>query len=187
MARGRRASAFTGYYHVVNRSVRKATLFETHRDYIAFLAVLREGIEKHRAPLVSYCVLSNHWHLLVGPIDKSDLTRVIKWVTATHAIRWHRFRGTIGTGPVYQGRFRSTPIHSLDSLMPLTRYVERNARSAGLVKNAEDWRWGSLSQRRRGSRLVPLSSFKLLATDFWKDYVNAVITVREQVREKANN
>ena len=185
MARGPRASAFTGYYHVVNRSVRKATLFETHRDYIAFLSVLRQGVEKHEAPLVSYCVLSNHWHLLVGPIDKSALTRVIKWVTATHAIRWHRFRGTIGTGPVYQGRFRSTPIHSLDSLMPLTRYVERNARSAGLVGKAEDWRWCSLAQRRRGSRLVPLSQSKLLSTDLWIDYVNAVITPRERAREES--
>jgi putative transposase len=116
MARRCRASAFTGYYHVVNRSVRKATLFETRRDYIAFLAVLREGLEKHNASLLAYCVLANHWHLIVGPIEKTDLTRVIKWVTATHAIRWHRFRGTTGTGPVYQGRFRATPIQELESL-----------------------------------------------------------------------
>lgn len=100
MARGPRASAFTGYYHVVNRAIRKQALFESRRDYIAFLAVLREGFEKHEAPLVAYCVLSNHWHLLVGPIEKLDLTRVVKWVSATHAIRWHRFRGTTGTGPV---------------------------------------------------------------------------------------
>jgi len=183
MPRGPRASAQTGYYHIVNRSVRKAPLFETPRDYIAFLAVLRRGVEKHKAPLVSYCVLSNHWHLLVGPVGLRELTRVIHWVTATHAMRWHRFRGTNGTGHVYQGRFRSTPIHDLDSLMPLTRYVERNARSAGIVEKAEDWRWCSLSQRRRGSRVVPLSQSRLLATDLWVDYVNAVITAREQARE----
>ena len=52
-------------------------------------------------------------------------------------------------------------------------------------KKAEDWRWGSLSQRRRGSRLVPLSESRLLVTDYWADYVNAVITPREQSREKA--
>ncbi len=183
MPRRPRASAFTGYYHVINRSIRKATLFETRRDYIAFLAVLRRGVEKHQAPLVSYCVLSNHWHLLIGPIEKADLTRVIKWVTGTHAMRWHRFRGTIGTGPVYQGRFRSTPINDLESLVPLSRYVERNARSAGLVARAEDWRWCSLSQRLRGSRIVPLSQSRLLSTELWVDYVNAVVTAREHERE----
>ena len=183
MPRRPRASANTGYYHVVNRSVRKATLFETRRDYIAFLAVLREGLEKHQAPLVSYCVLSNHWHLLIGPIGKLQLSRVIKWVTGTHAMRWHRFRGTNGTGPVYQGRFRSTPIHDLESVTPLSRYVERNARSAGLVKRAEDWQWCSLSQRRRRGRAVPLSESRLHSSDLWVDYVNAVVTMREQARE----
>jgi putative transposase len=183
MARRPRARAVTGYYHVVNRAMRKQTLFRSRRDYIAFLAVLRAGLERHEAPLVAYCVLSNHWHLLVGPIEKVDLSRVVKWVSATHAIRWHRFRGTTGTGPVYQGRFRSTPIHELESLMPLTRYVERNARSAGLVARAEEWRWCSLSQRLRGSRTVPLSAARLLSSDLWVDYVNAIITPREQARE----
>ncbi len=183
MPRRPRASAFTGYYHVVNRSVRKATLFETRRDYIAFLSVLKLGLEKYQAPLVSYCVLANHWHLLLGPIEKPELSRLLRWVTATHATRWHRFRGTNGTGPVYQGRFHSTPIHELESIIPLTRYVERNARSAGLVSRAEDWRWCSLSQRLKQSCRVPLSQSRLLSTQLWVDYVNAVITARERVRE----
>ena len=185
MPRRPRASAFTGYYHVVNRSVRKATLFETQRDYIAFLAVLKQGLEKYQAPLVSYCVLSNHWHLLLGPIEKPELTRVMRWVTATHAIRWHRNRGTDGTGPVYQDRFRSTPIHDLESIIPLTRYVERNARSAGLVARAEDWRWCSLFQRLKQGNRVPLSQSRLLSTALWVDYVNAVITARERERESS--
>jgi putative transposase len=183
MPRRPRASANTGFYHVINRSVRKETLFETRRDYIAFLTVLRLGFEKHDAPLVSYCVLSNHWHLLIGPIGMTDLTRVVKWVTATHAMRWHRNRGTIGTGPVYQGRFRSTPIHDLESLVPLSRYVERNARSAGLVARAEDWQWCSLSQRLRGRDTVPLIQSRLHSSTMWVDYVNSVITVREQLKE----
>ena len=186
MGRRPRASATTGYYHVINRSIRKATLFETPRDYSAFLTVLREGLEKHQAPLVSYCLLSNHWHLLMGPIEKDELSRVVKWVTATHAIRWHLFRRTNGTGPVYQGRFRSTPIHDLASLLPLSRYVERNARSAGLVDRAENWRWCSLSQRLRRSRSVPLTRSEMHGSEMWIDYVNAVLTAREQLRESGN-
>jgi len=158
-------------------------LFEGRRDYIAFLAVLREGLAMHDAPLMSYCVLSTHWHLLMGPIQLADLSRVVKWVTATHAIRWRRFRGTTGLGPVYQGRFRSTPIHDLASLLPLARYVERNARSAHQVARAEDWQWCSLSQRLRHSRAVPLTESSMLASDMWVDYVNAVITAREQLQE----
>ncbi len=68
--------------------------------------------------------------------------------------------------------------------MPLTRYVERNARSAGLVGKAEDWRWCSLSQRLRGARTIPLSQVQLLSSGMWVDYVNAVITPRERIREQ---
>ncbi|TAK15173.1 MAG: hypothetical protein EPO35_08240 [Acidobacteria bacterium] len=187
MARGPRASANTGYYHVVNRSVRKTPIFECPRDYLAFLAVLRDGLEKHQAPLVSYCLMSNHWHLLMGPIGKRHLSRVVHWVTTTHAVRWHRFRGTTGTGPIYQGRFRSTPIHDLASLLPLSRYVERNARSAGLVRRAEDWRWCSLSQRLRRSRVVPLTRSEMHSSEMWVDYVNAILTAREQLRDSGDS
>ena len=183
MPRRPRAAASTGFYHVVNRSVRKEALFTHPRDYIAFLTVLRAGLTRYGAPLVAYCVLRNHWHLLVGPLGKRRLSRVIQWVTSTHAVRWHKGRGTTGQGPVYQGRFSSTPLNDIAALVPMSRYVERNAKSAGLVARAEDWPWSSLADRRGGARRIPLSSARFLASEAWLDYVNATITRREHLGE----
>ena len=183
MPRRPRASATTGFYHVINRSVRKQTLFAQPRDYRAFLAVLQGGLRRYDTPLLAYCVMKNHWHLLLGPVGKQRLSKVIQWVTSTHAARWHKFRGTTGQGPVYQGRFTSTPIDDIAALVPMSRYVERNAKSAGLVSNAEDWPWSSLAQRIRGSQHVPLAGAAFLSSVTWLDYVNATITRRELARD----
>jgi putative transposase len=182
MPRRPRASAASGFYHVLSRSVRKEPLFTQPHDYTAFLAVLGEGVSRYQVPLVAYCVMTNHWHLLVGPLGKQRLSRVIQWVTSTHAVRWHRFRGTTGHGPVYQGRFTSTPLDDIAGLVPMSRYVERNAKSAGLVARAEDWPWSSLSQRLHGRADVPLAAAEFLSSEAWLEYVNETITRREHIR-----
>ena len=185
MARRPRIEAATGFYHVVNRSVRKHPLFTQPGDYRAFINILAEGVVRFEAPLVAYCVLNNHWHLLFGPLGKMGLSKVMHWVSATHATRWHVAHQSTGLGPVYQGRFRSTPLHDIASLVPMSRYVERNAKSAGLVDRAEDWPWCSLAQRRAGSNDVPLMPAAFLTTVTWLEYVNATLTEREKAREQA--
>jgi hypothetical protein len=81
MARRRRGSHGEAYFHVINRSIRKGPLFRRPNDYRAFLEVLRQGLERHPARLISYCVMSNHWHLVMGPVDPSRLSKLMHWVT----------------------------------------------------------------------------------------------------------
>ena len=66
-------------------------------------------------------------------------------MTVTHTQRWHAAHRTAGTGPLYQGRFKSFPIQEHEHLLSVLRYAERNALRANLVKRAADWRWSSLS------------------------------------------
>jgi hypothetical protein len=117
--------------------------------------------------------MSNHWHLVLGPTRPTDLSKLLHWVTATHATRWHRHRNTTGQGPVYQGRFKCHVIEELDRLMRTCRYVERNPLRAGLVRRSQDWPWGSLAERLRPTLDVPLVSTAFLCSDAWVDYVNA--------------
>src|SRR4051794_25635349 len=98
MARRPRAEAVTGYYHVVNRSIRRQPLFTQTGDYRAFIEILGEGVARFEAPLIAYCVLNNHWHLLFGPLGKKRLSQVMHWVSATHATRWHLAHESTGLG-----------------------------------------------------------------------------------------
>ena len=102
--------------------------------------------------LLSYCVMPNHWHLVLWPRRDNELSAFVGWLTLTHTQRWHAHRQTSGAGHVYQGRFKSFLVQTDGHLLTVCRYVERNALHAGLVKRAEQWRWSSLWRRRTGDR-----------------------------------
>jgi putative transposase len=173
MPRRARTLQSENYFHVINRSSRKAPLFERSRDYREFLRILREGLHRHPVPLLAYCVMSNHWHLVVGPVGTDVLSTLLHWVTTTHAVRFHARRKTSGHGPVYQGRFKSHAIESAGTLLRTIRYVERNALAANLVKRAEDWPWGSLADRQRSVCALPLKGAAFLSSRSWIELVNA--------------
>ena len=186
MPRRPRHHVTASFFHVTNRGIRKAALFTRPRDYRAFLAVLDEGLQRFPVRLFSYCVLANHWHLVVAPVDVQALSCFMRWVSATHAIRWHHHRRTVGQGPVYQGRFFAAPIDDATQLIMTCRYVERNALSAGLVKRAQDWPWCSLAERLRSAPEVALVPAPFLLRSGWQDYVNAVITTRELLKRSTS-
>jgi putative transposase len=137
-----------GYlYHVLNRGVGRARLFHKSGDYAGFEKVLAEAKERQPMRLLAYCVMPNHWHLLLWPEDDGDLSEFMRWLTVTHTQRWHAHHHTAGTGPLYQGRFKSFPIQDDDHYLTVCRYVEGNALRAKLASKAEHWRWSSLWHR----------------------------------------
>ncbi len=91
--------------------------------------------------------MPNHWHMVLQPNENEQLSQFFRWVTATHTMRYHAHYHSSGEGHVYQGRFKSFPVQDDDHFHVVCRYVERNALRAGLVKRAEQWRWGSLYRR----------------------------------------
>ena len=180
----RRARGATGVlpYHVLNRAVRRACLFRTRSDYLAFEEVLREALQRVPIRLLAYCAMPNHWHLIVWPVEDHQLSLFMHWLTGTHAQRWHSFHQTTGTGPVYQDRFKAVSIQSERHLLWACRYVERNPLRAGLVTHAEDWRWSSLWRRCHGVEYSILSEWPVRRPPDWIAYVN-----RPQTSEELNS
>ena len=138
-------------YHTLNRGVGRMTLFDKPVDYQAFEDILAQVLEKVPVRLLGYCLMPNHWHLALWPRGEGELAAFMQRLSVTHASRWLAHRGLTGSGHVYQGRFKSFPVQEQDYLLVLLRYIERNALRAGLVKKAEDWRWGSLWRRVHGN------------------------------------
>lgn len=145
----RRSRVATGglAYHVLNRRVGRLSLFEKPGDYAAFEKILQEVYNRTRIRIAAYCLMPNHWHLLLWPRKDGELSEVMRWLTVTHTQRWHAHHKTAGTGSVYQGRFKSFPVQTDEHFLAVARYVERNAVRAKLVERAEDWQWGSLWRR----------------------------------------
>ena len=124
------------------------------------------------------------WHFVVHPRTDGELTAFFRWLAHTHAMRWRVAHRTVGYGHLYQGRFKSFPVQSDGHLLAVCRYVERNALSAGLVKRAEQWRWGSLWARMKGSdeQKNLLSPWPVQMPADWTSQVNAAWTGKELAR-----
>jgi len=148
MPRPLRAAEGGLIYHALNRANARMTIFGSDDDYAAFQRVLGEALVRDDMRLLAYCLMPNHFHLLLWPRENGDLSRFMRWLSMTHAQRWHAHHRTAGTGHLYQGRFKSFPVQSDDHFLTVCRHVERNALRAGLVERAEEWRWGSLWTRR---------------------------------------
>ena len=136
MPRTRRLSLAAPYFHVAQPQRGRTALFLKPLDYRAFLNVLREGLERYPVQLLAYCVLPNHWHLVLEPAGTRVLSHFMQWVTATHAVRWHRHRQTARRGSRLSGplsrqgrRVRRRPRPRL----PLRR-AERAAGAAGAAR-----------------------------------------------------
>ena len=168
-------------YHVLNRAVARLPLFQKDGDYEAFERVLLQAMEVHPTRLLAYCLMPNHWHLVVWPQHDGELSAFVRWLTHTHSIRWHAHYHTSGTGHIYQGRFKSFPLETDEHFYTVLRYVERNALRANLVARAERWRWSSLWQRAHAEGKVAqmLHSWPLPEPQDWARQVNAAQTRAE--------
>lgn len=143
MGRPLRPTAVDVVYHVLKRANARMTLFDVDRDYAAFQRVLTQACARVSMRLLAYCIMPNHWHLVVWPRHDGDRSRFMNRLTLTHTQRWHQHRHTVGEGHVYQGRFKSFPVETSEYFLTLCRYVERNPVRAGLVEWVEQWRWSS--------------------------------------------
>jgi len=150
---GRAARTSTGglVYHVLNRANGRQKIFENDRDFAAFEKIVEEAKERVRMRIIGYCLMPNHWHMVLWPSEDGGLSTFMRILTLTHTQRWHAYHHSAGTGHLYQGRFKSFPVQADAYYLTVCRYVERNALRANLVERAEEWRWGSLWRRQFGT------------------------------------
>lgn len=147
MPRPKRKCAGGIVYHVINRANGRLRIFKKRGDFEAFERVLAEGLERAGMRLCGYCIMGTHWHLLLWPRNDGDVSEFMRWVTVTHTQRWHAAHGTVGTGHVYQGRFKSFPVQSGQHYLKTLQYIESNPLRAELVENSCDWQYSSLAIR----------------------------------------
>jgi len=147
MARNKRRIEAGTIYHVLNRGNGRRMLFSKEGDFIAFIKLLEECFDRFEVDLFAFCLMGNHWHLLVRPLTDESVSRCMAWLTVTHARRHHRHYPNPGSGHLYQGRFKCFPVQSDEHFLTVARYIHANPVRAGLVKRVRDWPWNELSGR----------------------------------------
>lgn len=175
-------------YHVINRANARLPIFFEEEDYILFENVLEEAQEKFSMRILAYCLMPNHFHLVLYPRNDGDMGRFMQWLTLTHTQRWHQANNTKGSGHLYQGRYKSFLIQDDRHLLSVIRYVERNALRAKLVKKAENWGFCSLARRLSDDkkRNEVLSAWPIEEPKDYLSFVNTHQSKEEEERIRAS-
>jgi putative transposase len=171
MPRTARASIGGFCYHALNRGNGRARVFHDADDYQEFIRLLRQACARVPMRLVAFCLLPNHFHLVLWPYGDGDLSTWMQWLLTAHVHGYRKRYG--GSGHVWQGRFKAFPIEADDHLLTVLRYVERNALRAALAARAEDWPWSSLPVWLRPPLLPWLDPGPVPRHAGWLDYVHA--------------
>ena len=180
MPRTARASRANYCYHVLNRGNGRAQVFHKPGDYEAFVALFERACERLPMRLLAYCLMPNHFHLVLWPRQDGDLSRWMQWLLTAHVRRYHRHYH--GSGHVWQGRFKAFPIEQDEHLLTVLRYVERNPLRASLVERAEDWQWSSLRLITPGPQVEWLHPGPVPRGRTWRSSVNQPQTELELAR-----
>jgi putative transposase len=175
MGRMRRKVAGGVVYHALNRGNGRARIFHKPGDYDAFVRLLRDGQRIVPIRLLGFCLMPNHWHLVLWPFEDGDLSRYIRWVSNTHVKRYREHYQDRGAGHLYQGRFKSFPVQDDYHLLTVLRYVEANPLRAGLARQAAAWRWSSFTARERNEAEGLLSDWPLDRPGDWGTTVEEVL------------
>lgn len=174
MPRPLRAAPGELVYHVVNRANARRVIFQSPHDYRAFEGILAEVQERIPMRILAWCLMPNHWHLVLWPREDGELSTYMRLLTLTHTQRWHAHRRSAGTGHLYQGRFKSFAVEGDAHFLAVCRYVEANALRAGLVSRAQDWQWCSLWRVCAGleDKEPRIDAWPLARPSQWVAYVN---------------
>jgi putative transposase len=172
MPRTARASQGGIVYHVLNRGNGGSDVFHDDDDFATFVNLMREAQEKVPMRLMGYCLMSDHFHLILRPYRDGDLSRWMQWLLTEHVRRYHRRYQ--GSGHVWQGRFKAFPVQPDVHYLTLLRYVERNPLRANLVERSQDWKWSSLKPSARSAPDNLLSPGPVPKPSQWTRTVNAL-------------
>jgi putative transposase len=144
-------------YHALNRGNNRGDVLAEDDDREAFLVALGRTKDRYPFRLFGYCLMSNHFHLLLRPEPGQKISRVLQSLTVAHTWRYHRRHRT--SGHVWQGRFKSPVIQDDRHLLVVLRYIEANPLRAGIVTDPADYRWSSYRCHGMGEDDALLSGF----------------------------
>jgi putative transposase len=140
MARKPREEDEGAIHHVFARGNRSATIFVDDGDRHRYLRLLARTVRRQRWDCLSYCLMSNHLHLLIGtPIP--NLGVGMQRLHGDYALAFNKRHGYVGH--VFQGRYGAVRVKTDEQLVTVVRYIAANPATAALRPRAEDWEWSS--------------------------------------------
>lgn len=128
------------YYHVMNRGRGYQDIYQNEADFELFIQTLREACAQFRIEVHAYCLMNNHYHLLIKT-PFANLGRAMRHINGVYTQRYNRLKKT--DGPLFRGRYKAIVVDSDEYLLHLSKYIHLNPLEAKIVERLEDYPWSS--------------------------------------------
>ncbi len=176
--------------HVIQRGNDRMACFRQERDYLVYLALLQQASKKFECAVHSYCLMTNHIHLLLTP-GFSDASAALMHGLA-HRYAQYFNREHQRTGTLWDGRYRSCLVESSSYVLACYRYIELNPVRAGMVSHPKAYPWSSYaanSGARTDQLISPHPEFTALGPAAYGDLIGAAVesTLLMQIRDATNS
>ncbi len=140
MARPLRLEFAGALYHVTSRGDRQEAIYETDADREHYLTVLSEVCEQYNWVCHAYCLMDNHYHLLIET-PEANLSKGMRQLNGKYTQSFNRAHHRVGH--VFQGRYKAILVDKDSYLLELARYIVLNPVRARMVRSAKEWPWSS--------------------------------------------
>jgi putative transposase len=137
-------------HHVVQRGNNKEKVFLDREDYGKYLSLLGKYSGEKGTPILAYCLMSNHVHLLVRPLEEDALAKMMQAVTLCYTQYFNREKGR--TGRLWECRYYSTVVDGDRYLWTVSKYIENNPVRGGIVKRPENYPYSSAKAHLLGRK-----------------------------------
>ena len=140
MSRPLRITYPGAFYHITSRGNEKKPIFKSRKDREKFLEYLQSASEKYKAVIHSYCLMDNHYHLLLET-PSGNLPRIMLHINGAYTNYFNAKRGR--AGHLFQGRYRAILVEKDEYAKELSRYIHLNPVRAGVAEMPEEYDWSS--------------------------------------------
>ena len=137
MSYRKREFGLGGYYHIYNRGANKQWIFAHKENYRYLIGLMTDYLSEYEIGLVCYCMMPNHYHLLLHQMGEIPISKYINTVFNAYVQAFNRQEERSGT--LFEGRFKHVLVDRQSYLLPLMSYIHLNPVVARLVKRPEDW------------------------------------------------
>ncbi len=180
MSRPLRLEFKNALYHITSRGDRREDIYEDDIDRELFIKIFSSVIEQFNWVCFSYCLMDNHYHLLIQTPD-SNLSKGMRQLNGVFTQAYNRRHHK--TGHLFQGRYKSILVDEDAYLLELSRYIVLNPVKAHRVKQAEDWKWSSYQAMTGDCSAPDWLSNEFLLSQFSKQRKTAIRKYKDFVEE----
>lgn len=166
-----------GYFHIYNRGNRRQNIFLEKEDYLNYLKKLREYKDKYNISIICYCLMPNHFHLLLRQDSDTPLYRFMQALHTSYSIYFNKKYNKVGR--MFQSRFKQKEIDKDEYLSRITSYIHFNPVKDGLVDELNDYQWSSYPDYIGIREGTLCDKDIILANETPEDYRKSTETIKE--------